>query len=158
MKNKNSGFSLMELIVAVSILAILAAVFMPHLIGLLTESKTAHDEIKFESICTTFKTSMGTPEVQKELENISAGSDIIVVCPIGEDGVIDFELRKIYGSKTKDMKVSELWKNSYQMIGYTYQMEDKSFCGKYMVFELIPKTETSTAKCTYSIEDSNPKE
>lgn len=157
MRNRKSGFSLIELIIAVSILAILASVVMPYFISLFAESRTAHDEIKFESICTTFKTSMGTPEVQKELEKISTSGDILVVCPISTDGVIDFELGKIYGSKTKDMGSSELWKNSYQMIGYTYQVEDKSFCGKYIVFELVPKTEMTTAKCTYSIEDSNPK-
>ena len=57
-KNFNKGFSLVEIIVAICILAVLSAVMVPSLINLMQQSRIEKDETKFISMCTAFKTDI----------------------------------------------------------------------------------------------------
>ena len=72
--------------------------------------------------------------------------------------MIDFKDGLMYGVSAGEFGTSQLWLNSYQTIGMSYEVEDTNFRNQYLVFRIVPKTEHTTAKCTYSVEETNPKE
>ena len=71
-KNEKKGFSLVEIIVSICILAVLMSVLVPSYIAMMNDSRIKKDEAKFESICTAFKKALGEPEVQNEVEQFYA--------------------------------------------------------------------------------------
>jgi prepilin-type N-terminal cleavage/methylation domain-containing protein len=162
--NKSRGFSLVEVIVAICILAVLMSVLVPSYIRMMSDSRMKKDETKFESICTAFKRSLGEPEVQNEVSEFYAEDEedeekkkLIVVFKIGKDGVILFGDGEIEGDlKTMPMQNSVLWLNSYQSVTTRYEVEYRENWNKYLVFTLTPKTPTTTADCKYALMDSWP--
>ncbi|MFQ9072117.1 MAG: prepilin-type N-terminal cleavage/methylation domain-containing protein [Faecalibacillus faecis] len=69
MKRKNKGFSLVEIIVVLLIIAILAAIAIPACQGHLEESRESHDLINVRAACTDIiamgKTGYKTDIVRK---------------------------------------------------------------------------------------------
>ena len=150
-KNKNKGFSLVELIVAVAILATLTAFLVPSYISFIGETRMEKDEIKFESICIALKTAMSDPGVIKETEKISGNGTFKVVFAVDSNGLISFGDGLFVGSETNDFDKTVLWLNSYQSIGLTYKVESSEFRNKYIVFTVTPKTSTTTVECKCEI-------
>lgn len=155
-KNKNKGFSLMEIIVAVAILSIFCAVLIPSYIHLTQESRLKQDHAKFEGMCTSFKMALTEPEVRKEFEELSSTATIKVVCQFDENGYVVFGDGKLLGVTEGELENSPLWLNSYQSIGLSYQTASKDFNNKYIVFTMTPKTTNSTATCEYEILETYP--
>lgn len=155
-KNKNKGFSLVELIVCVAILAIFTAFLIPSYINLREESKAKKDATKLESVCTAFKAAMSEPEVDKEAEQIGGGASLAVISEINGNGVIDFGKSELIGVSSSTLENSKLWLNSYQSIGKSYEMESTDYAGQYVIFYIKPKTETTTASCEYIIAETKP--
>jgi prepilin-type N-terminal cleavage/methylation domain-containing protein len=156
-KHKNKGFSLVELIVAISILAVLMAVLTPSYLAMLQDSRVKKDESKFESVCTAFKKALGEPEVRNEIEDIAGENQFQIIFYIDQEGIITFEDGDVIGDlDTKTMRDTILWLNSYQSTAMTYTVENKTICDKFLVFTLTPKTATTTAQCKYEIMDEKP--
>jgi prepilin-type N-terminal cleavage/methylation domain-containing protein len=154
--NRNRGFSLVELIVTICILAAIAAFLIPSLINLMQQSRIKKDETKFNSICTAFKSACSEPEVQKEADRIGGGGNLTIVYYIHDNGLIDFNSGELIGTSSKPMQETSLWLCSYQSVGTTYTTESPEFSNEYLVFTLTPKTAQSTAQCTYEVVDSYP--
>ena len=156
-KHKNKGFSLLEIVVAVSILIILTSIVIPTYIQIMQDSRMDMDRSKFESMCTAFKKALSESEVQKEVNDIGGDDDLTVIFYIGEEGQISFLNGYICGSKLiEPLRSSKLWENSFQSIDAVYGAESNEFYGQYLMFTLTPKTTTTTAKCEYVIIDALP--
>lgn len=155
-KHKNKGFSLLELIVAITILAIITACLIPSYIHLSKEAKIKKDITKFDSVCVAFKSALSEPEVKKEMKQISEGETVTVICHIDSDGLIVFGDGKVIGVQTKKLNDTELWLNSYQSVDSIYIVENKEFYNKYIVFTVVPKQSNDTAECEYEIVDNHP--
>ena len=154
-KSKNKGLSLVELIIAVALMAVFAAVLVPSLLHFNLDARMDKDLMKFESICDAFKRSMGEPEVQKEIDKICGNGEFKVVCHINEDGVVVFGDGELRGTLTKPLEDTQLWLNSYQTVGTRYEIEHPDHKNKYIIFELTPKTERTTALCEYELKDTD---
>lgn len=154
-KKNKTGFSLIEIIVAVSILAILTVFLVPSLIHMQQNARVKQDNVKFESIATELKRASSDPEVQKEMEKFGGGL-IKVVFLINRDGLIIFEDGEVIGTSNTPMKNTDLWKNIYQTIDFRYKTESKAYINNYLIFSLTPKTPTTTATCTYEITKTHP--
>jgi prepilin-type N-terminal cleavage/methylation domain-containing protein len=155
-KNQNKGFSLLELVVCMVIIAVLAVVLVPNFINLQHESKAKKDVTKFESICSAFEAALVQPEVKNEVEKLGGGSNLVVVAKIDTDGKINFGDSDLIGLISKKLKDSELWLNIYQTIGMSYETDSRELAGKYVVFYLRPKTTVSPSSCEYMVAESKP--
>ena len=69
--NKNSGFTLVELIVVLVILAILAAILIPALLGYIDEARKKEDIVNAKALMTAIQTSL-TEEYGKHTSNFSS--------------------------------------------------------------------------------------
>ena len=159
-KNKNKGMSLVELLVAVSILTILTAVLIPSFLHLQKGTKIDKDCIKFDSICVAFKSAFSDPEVRDDIYSISEGEDLTVVCYVAENGFIDFGAGTIIDNEdpndTQILNDTKFWNYAKQSVGPNYTVESQGFCDTYLVFHITPKTPTTTAKCEYEITATYP--
>ena len=154
-QNNKKGFSLIEIIVAVAILAVLTAFLVPSYFHLMQQSRAKKDVTKFESVCTAFKTALGEPEVKKEIESVG-GTSLIVVSKVEDNGIVDFSKSEVIGLSSSDISKSELWANTYQTIGDSYETESVDLIGQYVIFYLKPKTASTVASCEYVVSDKKP--
>lgn len=156
-KHNNAGFSLVELLVTVAILAALAAVLVPSFISVQNDTWRKQDENKFQAMCVAFKTALSEPEVMKYIEEEYDNTNVSIVFQIKEDGEIIFNDGILYNDNTENnLETTTLWLNAYQSIGITYEVSYTDFRNQYVVFHMTPKTEHTTAKCTYEITESSP--
>ena len=156
MKNKNGGFSLVEMLVAFAVLAALAAMLVPSFIASSQHADQEKDSSKFESICTAFKKATAEPEVKKEMERLAGGGDVLIIGKFDEDGVLDIPESQIVGLERVALGDSKLWLNSYQSIGEEYESESDGLEKMYITFYLQPKTAVSNSSCEYSITEKSP--
>lgn len=156
LRKNNKGFTLIEVIVVIGILAAMTAFIVPSFITTMQQARIEKDETKFTSMCTAFKSACSEPEVQKETEKVGEGGTIQIVYYIDGDGKIDFSNGEMVGTTTIPMQNSSLWLCSYQTIGLNYSTESQEFSNEYLVFTLTPKTQKSTAQCTYEVTDVRP--
>lgn len=149
-ENRKKGFSLIELLVAVAILIILTAFLVPSLYQYFDETRMDKDFAKLDSITVAFKRSMGDPAVQKEAEQLDPGAVYVVTFQVDKDGYIDFGKGTLTGIDTP-FNQTQLWLNTYQMIGLNYQTEYKGFKECTIVYTITPKTSKTTANCSYEV-------
>ena len=146
----------MEIIVAVAILAIFAAVVVPSFIHITQETRVKKDLAKFDAMCTAFKLALTEPEVRQEFEELGPNATIKVIFQFDENGYASFNDGKLIAMNEGDLDGSKLWLNSYQSIGLFYQAESKEHDNKYLVFTLTPKKTNTTATCEYEILENYP--
>lgn len=84
-KMNNKGFSLVELIIVIAIMAILAAALAPQLIKYLEQSRESTDASACDTIKSCFNAAMSTEAAYKE---ITAATGTTVSFDIGANGVI----------------------------------------------------------------------
>lgn len=156
------GFSLIELVIAVAIMAVFAAWMVPSFMHLREESKQKKDMTKIEAVCDAFQGSLGEEEVVQEIESWNAATPenvefgLIYYVKVGEDGLIDFSKGALTDGTLRRFSESKLWGSLYQAVGKTYQTDSKSLLGKYLVCYLKPKTSTARASCEYMILETLP--
>lgn len=154
MRNSKKGFSLIEIIVTVAVMAALMAMLIPSFISAQYRTRVQQDETKFDSICTAFKSALGEPEVIKELKDYCDDAKITVTLSVSNEGLIVFGEGILEGNlKDSELESTTLWLNSYQSVGLTYTTESHDFKGKKIVFNIVPKTEHTTAQCEYKVQD-----
>ena len=77
-KMNNKGFSLVELIIVIAIMAILAGAIAPALIRYIDKSRKSNDVSSGKTIKTAVETAMGNEVAYEELTNNGSGSTIEV--------------------------------------------------------------------------------
>ena len=77
-KMNNKGFSLVELIIVIAIMAILAGAIAPALIRYIDKSRKSNDVSSGKTIKTAVETAMGNEVAYEELTNSGSGSTIVV--------------------------------------------------------------------------------
>lgn len=78
-KTNNKGFSLVELIIVIAIMAILAGAIAPALIKYIDKSRKSNDVSSAKTIKTAIETALGTESVYETLTNTTTGADATVV-------------------------------------------------------------------------------
>lgn len=143
------GFSLIELVVVIAIMAIASAIIVPTFLHMSQESKIKQDNIKFESICTALKSSMSEPEVQKELEEWCNNTPFRVVfvsdSVTGEMKLLKAQV-KADGVETQILEETVLGDHAWQWMDREYVLADKDSFGYHLIIECTPKTYKTTAK------------
>lgn len=76
-KTNNKGFSLVELIIVIAIMAILAGAIAPALIKYIDKSRKSNDVSAAKTIKTAIETALGTEEVYETLTNNGGGTTVI---------------------------------------------------------------------------------
>ena len=76
-KTNNKGFSLVELIIVIAIMAILAGAIAPALIKYIDKSRKSNDVSSAKTIKTAIETALGTEEVYETLTNNNGGTTVI---------------------------------------------------------------------------------
>lgn len=77
-EGKNKGFSLVELIVVIAIMAILAVVIAPQVMKYIGKSRTSVDETNKSLYQTAVSTALSDEEVFKEISDLKGNLEIIV--------------------------------------------------------------------------------
>lgn len=150
-KNKK-GFSLIEITIAVAIMAVLAAILIPSFINYLNDSKIKKDEVKIQSMCTALETSLSDREVRLYVEKTFDNNDITLEFEIN-DGYIDFKEGKLISNDIEvPFKTSKIGLNSFQAMGTDYQLEQTKTAEGTLTFTMIPKKSNTTAEVTYNLE------
>lgn len=85
-KMNNKGFSLVELIIVIAIMAILAAALAPQLIKYLEQSRESTDASACDTIKSCFNAAMSTEKAYKEITGATSGQTVSI--DIGAKGVV----------------------------------------------------------------------
>ena len=150
-KNKlnRKGFSLIELVVTIAIVAICSAIVVPTYINMLTESRIDQDNIKFDAICNALKSAMSEPEVQNEMETLF-GNEAFLVVFVSDSNTGEMKLTK--GQAAKDaanvyvLEDMQLGKMAVQWMDRTYTVANPEAKGYQLTIKCTPKTYNTTAK------------
>ncbi len=89
-KTNNKGFSLVELIIVIAIMAILAGAIAPALIKYIDKSRKSNDVSSAKTIKTAVETALGTEEVYETLTNAAANKDAVCIKFTSGASVSDF--------------------------------------------------------------------
>lgn len=109
MKMNNKGFSLVELIVVIAIMAILVGVLAPSVIGQVEKSRVSKDEQALDSLASACATAV-TEEMTKSGASITKGSAISL------------------GTTTISYSGSESWLSAAMaMCGGTFNLESDTY-------------------------------
>jgi type IV pilus assembly protein PilA len=120
---KNKGFSLVELIIVIAIMAILAAAIAPALIRYIDKSRKADDLTAGGTINSAVSAALANEDAYDELQTHSAG----ILVAVSKDGIQKVGAGdKLYTeiSNNLDQKVSPKYKKESQSVFIVYADND----------------------------------
>lgn len=146
----NKGFSLVELVVTVAIVAIFSSILVPTFVHMTQESKAEQDQIKFESICSALKSAMSQPEVQNELAAEPWNNEEFLIvftsnADTGEMKLAKAQVAKDVSSQTT-LEDMELGKAAIQLMDREYTVAHKHSFGYQLTIKCTPKTHNTVAR------------
>ena len=103
MKKTNKGFSLVELIIVIAIMAILAAAIAPALIRYIDKSRRADDVTAAGTVLTGVQTAMADEDCYSEIQAVSASTKTCIVS-VQAGGKITAASNKTVVSATPNLK------------------------------------------------------
>lgn len=106
-KMNNKGFSLVELIIVIAIMAILAGAIAPALIRYIDKSRKSNDVSSGKTIKTAVETAMGNEVAYEELTNNGSGS----VLKITAGGTTSAAVSKVSGGTISQDTFDEIFNN-----------------------------------------------
>ena len=86
MKKSNKGFSLVELIIVIAIMAILAAAIAPALIRYIDKSRKADDIQFFGQIQSAASAALANEDAYNDVANKMDGTAVVWSASVGTDG------------------------------------------------------------------------
>lgn len=110
-RTKNSGFSLVELIIVVAIMAVLTAVLAPTYIKYVEKTRAVKDEEYADNIRRTCEAVVSDPDEKLEtgsyLITITPSNSISIYSPDTDEGVthIDTYLKQVLGNDYADYRI-----------------------------------------------------
>ena len=116
---KNKGFSLVELIIVIAIMAILAAAIAPALIRYIDKSRKADDLTAGGTINSAVSAALANEDVYDEIQAINTASVIGVVSKNYLDGAAGTAFSKEF-SNNLDQRVSPKYKKENQACFIVY--------------------------------------
>ena len=99
-KMNNKGFSLVELIIVIAIMAILAGAIAPALIRYIDKSRKSNDVSSGKTIKTAVETAMGNEAAYEEITNTGSGS--VLTIPQNASNSSQITCTATISSDTKD--------------------------------------------------------
>lgn len=155
-KGINMGFSLVEIIVAIAILAILGVILIPSFVSIGHRSRMEADTAKLTAISNSFKSSMSEPEVMSETKDFSTVRVKFSIDSSGNVYVSNGRVAFGDGDYTRPFLDTKIGKNALPSIGDSFKLGFSENYSKSIVFTLIPKTDNTTVQCSYElIEESD---
>ena len=132
MKNNNKGFSLVELIVVIAIMAVLVGVLAPTLLRYVEKSRVQKDESAVEEVRNAVVIAMADENVYKQVAN----NDKITVA--GSDGTMTFS----------NTGATNLKSEIEATVGTTIPISSKLHKGQNYVITITIDATTSNVKAT----------
>lgn len=110
-KMNNKGFSLVELIIVIAIMAILAGAIAPALIRYIDKSRRSNDVSSCDTIETSVNTALGTESIA---EYMTANPTLITLTPAGKfgSGATSYTLAKSGAAISLEGGPASGWKSS----------------------------------------------
>lgn len=143
MKLNNKGFSLVELIVVIAIMAILVGVLAPSVLGQLDKAKVAKDKQTLDSIATAVAIAWADPDVKNPAVTGSGDNDI--TSAVGITSGASFTQATVSGTTFSEV--------CQATVGYTVVMfESNKFSG---ATSLTVTVNASTGKVTVAAKDAS---
>ncbi len=117
-KNRNSGFTLVELIIVLVILAILAALLVPSLLGFLDSARKRQDVVNAEALMRSIQAEL-SEEYGKSVSRFSSMSTDADIFMYGSDEYKGF-IDRVYSK-------SGVEKDPFLVIFYTYKVDGADY-------------------------------
>ena len=151
MKKNNKGFSLVELIIVIAIMAILAGALAPALIKYINKSRRSTDVQNADSLRTALQTALSDPEAaDASAANSTAVQAATTIVSGGGGDKFLSEVYTIVGSASLKTKYAPKGgPNAGQTFGFSVDQatnEVKVFADTAGTYELSPSTCTAWSK------------
>lgn len=150
MKKNNKGFSLVELIIVIAIMAILAGALAPALIKYINKSRRSTDVQNADSLRTALQTALSDPDAaDANAANNNAVQSAASITANAQDAFLK-EVYSIVGSASLKTKYAPKGgPNAGQTFGFSVDQatnEVKVFADTAGTYELSPSTCTAWSK------------
>ena len=154
-RKNRKAFSLVELIVAIAIMAVAAGILVPSFVAIRKQQGKKADDAKFISMANSLQQVMTDNEIEKEVKKISDGNQFDVVFVIDDTGHIDMTAGTIK-TATEDFTLfsTKIWKNWYHYIEEQYDLKDRETENMLLVLHAFPRTSKSVPKCNWEVIES----
>ena len=152
MRKHKKGFTLVEILVAVAILAVLAAIFIPSLFRLAENAKVKRDSSLVSSIVTGIKNATDAPDSKKEIEKFPE-PEFKIIFTTTIDGKVDYhdgELKS--GDSSIHLEDTAIFLNLKSHIGDSAQFYGTKYKAAQLVFTVVPASDTAPTSCILTIE------
>ena len=106
-KMNNKGFSLVQLIIVIAIMAILSAALAPQLMKYIEKSRKSTDQSSCTSIESCVNAALAEEKIYKEVASKGNGADVVIKVKVDDStGTITFNAEKLGDNNTTGTSIS----------------------------------------------------